>query len=70
MLVFLMTRKKRLIVYNRFYPFGIKTEIDKSDIEFVSGYFFKLGIDAKIIEPQEVVNNIRQRAHNIISHYK
>jgi len=48
----------------------IDTEIDKSEIEFVSSYFFQLGVDAKIIEPQEIIDNIKQRAHNIINNYQ
>lgn len=48
----------------------IDTEIDKNEIEFVSNYFFQLGLDAKVIEPQEIIDNIKQRAHNIINHYQ
>lgn len=48
----------------------VHTEIDKSEIEFVSSYFFQLGVDAKVIEPQEIVDNIKQRAQNILNHYR
>lgn len=44
--------------------------IDESEIEFVSSYFFQLGIDARVIEPLEIINNIKQRAHKIINHYQ
>lgn len=47
----------------------IDTEIDKSEIEFVTSYFFQLGTEAKVIEPQEIIDNIKERAHNIINHY-
>lgn len=48
----------------------IDTEIDKSEINFVSDYFFRLGTDAKVIEPQEIVNNIRERARSIAAYYQ
>lgn len=48
----------------------INTEIDKDEIEFISNYFFQLGVDVKVIEPQEIIDNIKQRAHNIINHYQ
>lgn len=44
--------------------------IDESEIEFVSSYFFQLGVDARVIEPLEIINNIKQRAHKIINHYQ
>lgn len=48
----------------------IDIEIDKSEIEFVSNYFFRLGTDATVIEPQEIINNIRERARSITAHYQ
>lgn len=48
----------------------IDAEIDRSEIEFVSSYFFRLGTDAKVVEPQEIVDHIKQRAHGLISHYQ
>lgn len=48
----------------------INTEIDKSELEFVTSYFFQLGTEAKVIEPKEIVDNIKERAHNIINHYQ
>lgn len=47
----------------------IDTMIDESEIEFVSSYFFQLGTCAKVIEPQEIVNNIKKKAHHMINHY-
>ena len=58
------------VVMTNFESGYINTEIDKSEIEFISRYFFQLGIDSKVIEPQEVIDNIKQRARNIISHYQ
>jgi len=48
---------------------SINTIIDEGEIEFVSSYFFQLGTYAKVIEPQEIVNNIKQKAHSVINHY-
>ncbi|WP_238882913.1 YafY family protein [Clostridium sp. YIM B02551] len=48
----------------------IDTKIDISEIEFVSNYFFQLGVNANVIEPKEIVENIKQRALNILNHYK
>lgn len=47
----------------------IDTLIDESEIEFVSNYFFQLGTFAKVIEPQEIVNNIKKKANDIVNHY-
>lgn len=47
----------------------IDTTIDKSELEFITNYFFQLGHNAKVIEPQEVVEGIRQRAFEILEHY-
>lgn len=48
----------------------IEAEIDQSEVEYVSNYFFHLGIDAKVIEPPEIINNIRERALSITTHYQ
>lgn len=48
----------------------IDAEIDKSEIAYVSDYFFRLGTDAKVIEPQEIITNIRERARSINAHYQ
>lgn len=48
----------------------IDAEIDRSEVAFVSSYFFRLGTDAKVVEPQEIADNIKQRAHNLIKHYQ
>lgn len=47
----------------------IDTIIDESEIEFISNYFFQLGTCAKVIEPQEMVNNIKKKAHDMVNHY-
>lgn len=47
----------------------VDTVIDKSEIEFVSSYFFQLGTCAKVIEPQEIVDNIRHQAYSLLNHY-
>lgn len=47
----------------------IDTIIDESEIEFVSNYFFELGTFAKVIEPQQIINNIKKKAHDMANHY-
>ncbi|QGU96180.1 WYL domain-containing protein [Clostridium bovifaecis] len=47
----------------------IDTIIDKSELEFVSNYFFQLGDYVKVIEPEEIVENIKSRAYRILNHY-
>ncbi|MDW8800341.1 YafY family protein [Clostridium sp. A1-XYC3] len=47
----------------------IDTIIDKDELDFVSNYFLQLGISAKVIEPQEIVDNIKKQAHALINHY-
>lgn len=48
----------------------VDTIIDKNEIEFVSNYFFQLGTYARVIEPIEVINNIKEQALSIVNHYK
>ncbi len=48
----------------------IDMDVDVSDIPFISEYFFRLGTDAKVIEPNEVIEYIKQRARELIGHYQ
>ncbi len=47
----------------------IDTEIDISEIQFVSDYFFRLGPNARVVEPQEIVDNIKQLAQSTLLNY-
>lgn len=47
----------------------IDTEIDESELPFVSSYFLQLGTAAKVIEPQEIVETIRRQSQNLLLHY-
>lgn len=47
----------------------IDTTIDRTEIEYVTRYFYQLGIDAKVLEPQEIVNRICVLAEEILQHY-
>lgn len=47
----------------------IDTIIDRNEIDFVSNYFVQLGTYAKVIEPQEIVNNIKRLAYRLLNHY-
>lgn len=47
----------------------VDTMIDKSEVEFISSYFVQLGTCAKVIEPQEIIDNIRKKAYNLLNHY-
>lgn len=47
----------------------IDTVIDQTEIEFVSHYFFQLGTEAKVIEPQEIVSRICELSQKLLNHY-
>jgi len=47
----------------------IDTKIDKSELQFTAKYFLQLGTDATVIEPQEIINYIKQEAYKVINHY-
>lgn len=47
----------------------IDTVIDQTEIEFVSHYFFQLGTEAKVIEPQEIANRIYELSQKLLNHY-
>ncbi|WP_170143715.1 helix-turn-helix transcriptional regulator [Paenibacillus flagellatus] len=47
----------------------IDTVIDRTEIEFVSHYFFRLGTAAKVIEPREAVSRIRVLSRELLKHY-
>jgi predicted DNA-binding transcriptional regulator YafY len=49
---------------------SIDVEIDRSEMPFVSDYFFRLGTDARVIEPKEIIDHIKQRANQLIGHYR
>lgn len=44
-------------------------EIDQSDLNFVSDFFFNLGTDAEVIKPDYTINYIKDRARNLLKHY-
>ncbi|RAL21993.1 DNA-binding transcriptional regulator [Thermoflavimicrobium daqui] len=47
----------------------IDTTIDRTEIEYVSHYFYRLGTAAKVLEPQEIVNRICVLAEELLQHY-
>lgn len=48
----------------------VDMEVDRSEIPFISEYFFHLGTDAKVIEPNEVIDYIKQQTLHLINHYQ
>lgn len=48
----------------------IDAEIDRSEMEFVSGYFFQLGAEATVLAPPEMIETIKHRALEITRHYQ
>ncbi|MTI59955.1 MAG: YafY family transcriptional regulator [Firmicutes bacterium] len=52
------------------YDGYIKTEIDKNEIKYITNYFLQLGADAKVIEPKEIIGNIKRQAYNLLTHYQ
>ncbi|RIX59381.1 YafY family transcriptional regulator [Paenibacillus nanensis] len=47
----------------------IDTVIGYNEIEFVSRYFFRLGTDAKVLEPASMVNRIIELSQSLLQHY-
>lgn len=47
----------------------VDMEVDQSEIPFISEYFFRLGKDAKVVEPYEVIDYIKQHARQLLNHY-
>ena len=47
----------------------IETEIDRSEIDYVSHYFFQLGTAAKVIEPREIIEKIYRQSQAIMQQY-
>lgn len=47
----------------------IYMEIDQSDLNFISDFFFNLGTDAEVLEPDYTINYIKERAKNLLNHY-
>ncbi len=48
----------------------IDIEIDKSELDFLTGFFFGLGTDVTILEPVELAYRIKLRAKSILDHYQ
>lgn len=47
----------------------IDTVIGHNEIEFVSQYFFRLGANAKVLEPASIVNRIIALSQCLLQHY-
>lgn len=47
----------------------VDTMIDKSEIDFTSRYFLQLGTSAKVKEPREIVDRIRELLEDMTNHY-
>jgi predicted DNA-binding transcriptional regulator YafY len=47
----------------------IDMEIDRSELTFVSNFFLKLGTNAKVIKPQEIIDTIRKQLQDTLLHY-
>lgn len=48
----------------------VDMEIDISEIDYISSYFCRLGVDAKVVEPREAAEKIRDRAFDVYAHYQ
>ncbi|MGG4344431.1 helix-turn-helix transcriptional regulator [Paenibacillus lautus] len=47
----------------------VDTIVDRNDFEYVAQVFLRLGMEAKVIEPQEIVNMLREKARQLSLHY-
>ncbi|GGF93625.1 helix-turn-helix transcriptional regulator [Paenibacillus aceti] len=48
----------------------IDTVIDHNEIPFTAQFFAQLGKEARVIEPQEIVEQIRSHAEELLGHYR
>lgn len=44
--------------------------IDKGDIGFITPLFYRLGIDARVLEPKELIDEMRGKAEEILTMYQ
>lgn len=47
----------------------VDMKVDQSEIPFISEYFFRLGVNAKVMEPNEVIDYIKQQTLQLLNHY-
>lgn len=47
----------------------IDSNIDKSELGFITPLFYRLGIEARILEPKELIDGLRLKAEEILSMY-
>ncbi|MEG6590315.1 hypothetical protein [Paenibacillus barengoltzii] len=43
--------------------------IDRTEIDFVARFFSQLGTEAKVLQPQEVTDRIRDYSRKLLEHY-
>ena len=48
----------------------IHSTIDKGEINFITPLFYRLGKDAKVLEPKELIDGLRIRAKEILHMYE
>ncbi|MFA2811046.1 helix-turn-helix transcriptional regulator [Bacillus mycoides] len=48
----------------------INTTIDKGEINFITPLFYRLGKDAKVLEPKELIDGLRIRAKEVLHMYE
>ncbi|BFH62032.1 helix-turn-helix transcriptional regulator [Paenibacillus azoreducens] len=48
----------------------IDTVIDRNEIAFTAAFFSQLGKEARVLEPQEMVDRIRSHAQSLLNHYQ
>ncbi|MBT2765211.1 YafY family protein [Paenibacillus sp. ISL-20] len=47
----------------------VDTIVDRNDFEYVAQVFLRLGMEAKVIEPPEIVDMLREKARQLSLHY-
>ncbi len=48
----------------------IHSTIDKGEINFITPLFYRLGKDAKVLEPTELIDGLRMRAKEVLHMYE
>ncbi|MCI0767165.1 hypothetical protein LOK41_20630 [Bacillus sp. TL12] len=48
----------------------INSTVDKGEINFITPLFHRLGKDAKVLEPKELIDGLRTHAKEVLNIYK
>ncbi|MDA2383583.1 YafY family protein [Bacillus cereus] len=61
---------EEFVIVNKDGTGYINSTIDKGEINFITPLFYRLGKDAKVLEPKELIDGLRIRAKEVLSMYE